>query len=120
MKTCIQILGLLAITASLSFGEKAPKPPGAEGKKRPNPEKVFAKLDADSSGSVSLEEFKASPRAQKSPEKAEEIYKKMDADGANGISLEEFKAHGPQKGPKKGPNGPKGPGAPEAPTPAAE
>jgi len=97
MTTCIKTLGLLAITAALSFGEGAPK---EKGKK--DPDKMFKKLDSDSSGSISLEEFKQSPPAQKNPDKAEAIYAKMDADGKDGVSLEEFKAFKPGKGKGEG------------------
>ena len=100
MKNCIQMFGLLAISASLSYGEEAPAKPDKP--KGPNPEAMFKKLDANSDGSVTLEEFKASPRAQKDPAKAEEIFKKMDADTSGGVSLEEFKAAGPPKGGKHG------------------
>ncbi len=102
MKSCFQILGILAAAASLSFGEEAPAKP--EKPKAPNPEKAFKKLDADSNGSLSLEEFKASPRAKKNEAKAEELYKKMDADSKDGVSLAEFTAGmaAPGKGkPKK-------------------
>ncbi|MEY3898062.1 MAG: hypothetical protein RLZZ214_3583 [Verrucomicrobiota bacterium] len=96
MKTYIQVLSALALATSLSYGEEAPAKPE---KKGPNPEKMFKKLDTDSNGSISLEEFKASPRAQKDPAKAEEHYKKLDADSKDGVSLEEFKAgqHAPGK-----------------------
>lgn len=99
MKTYIKVLSALALATSLSYGEEdAAKPE----KKAPDPEKMFKKLDADSSGSLSLEEFKASPRGQKDPVKAEEIYKKMDADSKDGVSLEEFKSVQPAPGKGKG------------------
>jgi hypothetical protein len=98
MKICIQTLGIMIIAASLSYGQDGPKkghrPP-------PNPEAIFNKLDANGDASVSLEEFKAGPRAQKNPEKAEEIFKKIDADASGGLSLEEFKAHRPEHRPRK-------------------
>lgn len=107
MKTCICTLSALAIAASLSFAQEAPKGPkgpGGPGKgKRPNPEQIFKKLDADANGSVNLEEFKASPRAKEAPDKAEEIFKKIDADSDGSVTLEEFKKHRP-------PHGPGGPG----------
>jgi len=98
MKICIHTLGIMAIAASLSYGQDAPEK--AE-HKRPDPERVFKKLDANTDGSVSLEEFKASPRAQKNPEKAGEIFKKIDTDSNGSLSLEEFKAHRPQHPPRK-------------------
>jgi len=98
MKIRIQTLGIMCIAASLSYGEEAPK---QDGRKHRDPEKAFKKLDGDGNGAVSLEEFKASPRAQKNPERAEEIFKKIDSDGNGGISLGEFKAHRPQHPPRK-------------------
>ena len=98
MKICIQTLGIMAIAASLSYGQDAPK---KEGKQPPDPEKIFKKLDTNSDGSVSLDEFKASPRGQKNPDKAGEIFKKIDADSNGSISLEEFKSHPPKPPHKK-------------------
>jgi hypothetical protein len=98
MKICIQTLGILAIATSLSYGEQDQE---KGGRKAPDPVKVFKKLDADGNGSISLAEFKASPRAQKNPAKAGEIFKKIDADEDGSISLEEFKAHRPQHPPRK-------------------
>ncbi len=98
MKTCIPILGAMAIATSLTYAQDGPegrKGPGGSGKGRPNPERIFKKLDADNNGSVSLDEFKAGPRAQKDPEKAEEIFKRIDKDGNGELSLEEFKNHRP-------------------------
>lgn len=103
MKTCIQTLAVLALAASLSYGEDAPAKPDKP--HHPHPEKKFEKLDADSSGSLSLDEFKASPRAQKNPGKADGAFKKMDADSDGSISLEEFKAAKPHEGGKGGGKG---------------
>lgn len=101
MKTSLSILGVLAIATSLTIaqegpkGPKGPKGPRQPGKDHPKPEAIFQKLDADNSGSVSLEEFKNSPRAKQNPEKAEEAFKKIDKDGNGELSLEEFKGHRP-------------------------
>ena len=105
MKTCIQTLGILAIATSLSYGQEEPE----KGRKRhPDPEKIFKKLDADNSGGISLEEFKASPRAQQNPARAEEIFNKIDADDNGSITLEEFKAHRPQHPPRRKKGGKEG------------
>jgi EF-hand domain pair len=96
MKNYLQALGAMILATSLSYGEEAPAKPDKP--KAPNPEKMFKKLDTDGNGSLSLEEFKASPRGQKNPDKAEEAYKKMDADSKDGVSLEEFKAAAPAPG----------------------
>jgi hypothetical protein len=111
MKTCIQTLAIMALAASFSFAEEAPK--GPDKGKRPNPEKLFKKLDTDNTGSLSLDEFKASPMAKRNPEKAEQIFNKMDKDSADGVSLEEFKAHAPGNGKDKG-KGKKKPAEPAA------
>lgn len=131
MKTCIHTLSALVIAASLSFAQDGPKGPGGPGGpggpdgpgkgNRPNPEEIFKKLDADADGSVTLDEFKKSPRAQKDEAKAEEIYKKIDTNSDGSVTLEEFKAHRPPHrpgGPGKGGKG-KGEGGPP-PAPAAE
>ena len=106
MKTYLHIIGAMAIATSLTMAEDAPKGPKKHGKERPNPEVIFKKLDADSSGAVSLEEFKASARAKENPEKAEEIFKKIDKDGNGELSLEEFKSHRPPHKGKPGKDGP--------------
>ena len=99
MKSCIQILSILALASSLSFGEDTPAP--KKGGHAPDPAKMFGKVDSDSSGSISLEEFKASPRGTKMGDKADAAFKKLDTDGKDGISLDEFKA-GAHKGGKGG------------------
>lgn len=95
MKSYISTLGVLAIASSLSFAQDTPPPAGGPKHQRPNPEEIFKKLDTNKDGAVSLDEFKAGPRAQKDPAKAEEIYKKIDANSDGKVTLEEFKAHRP-------------------------
>lgn len=106
MKTYLNIIGVMALASSLTFaeeGQKGPRKPGGPGKHRPNPEVIFEKLDADGSGSVTIEEFKSGPRAKENPEKAGEIFKKIDKDANGEVSLEEFKSHRPphHRKPKK-------------------
>ena len=97
MKNCIQILSVVAVATSLSFGEEeAPKE-----KKAFNPEAAFKKIDTDGNGSLSLDEFKASPQGQKLAKKAEARFKKLDADSNGSLSLDEFKA-GASKGKGEG------------------
>ncbi|QTN32627.1 EF-hand domain-containing protein [Akkermansiaceae bacterium] len=105
MKTYLHIIGAMAIATSLTCAQDGPKGPKKPGKGRPNPEAIFKKLDADGSGAVSLDEFKAGPRGKENPEKAEEIFKKIDKDGNGELSLEEFKSHRP---PHKGGPGKRG------------
>jgi hypothetical protein len=118
MKTCIHTLGAMTIAASLCFGQEG-QPPREHGKgKRPNPEEIFKRLDANSDGAVSLDEFKAGPRAKEHPEKAEEIFKKMDKDGNGSLSLEEFKSFRPPHPPRRPGKGDGG--DPPQPPPLAE
>ena len=121
MKRLITTLGALALASALSLAEDKPAgpPPGAPGGPgggRPSPEEIFKKLDTNNDGFISLEEFKAGPRAQKDPAKAEEIFKKMDKDGDGKLTLEEFKAgrppHGGGPGHPPGAPGGHGPGGP--------
>ena len=121
MKKLITTLSALALASALSLAEDKPAGPppggphpggpGGPGGKRPNPEEVFKHLDTNHDHVLSLEEFKAGPRAQADPAKAEEIYKEMNKAGDGKLTLEEFKAHRP---PHDGPGGDhKGPGGPE-------
>jgi hypothetical protein len=115
MKTIITTLSLLAIATTLSIAqEKPPGGPGGSGGpgqgQRPNPEEIFKKLDANSDGAVSLDEFKASKRAQQDPAKAEAAFKSMDKNADGQVSLEEFKANRPQGGPGQGGQGKGGKG----------
>lgn len=98
MKTCIQTFSILAIAASFSYGEEPAAKP--QKPKAPNPEAMFKKLDTNKDDSLSLDEFKASPRGKKDPVKAEAAFKKMDTDASGGLSLAEFKAGAPPPGGK--------------------
>ena len=111
MKRTLSVLSALAFATTLALADDkpaapapgAPPPPGGKGN-RPAPEEIFKKLDTNGDGFISLDEFKASPRAQKDPAKAEEAFKKMDTDGDGKLSLDEFKAghHGGPGGRKPG------------------
>jgi len=65
-------------------------------KKAPNPEKVFAKKDANSDGSLSLEEYKTGLK-DKALASADKRFKKIDSNGDGKLSLDEFKAGMPAK-----------------------
>jgi hypothetical protein len=107
--TAMTAATLALVSANAEDRPPGPPPGGGAGGPRPNPEEVFKKLDANGDGSVSLEEFKAGPRAPKEADKAQEVFSKIDKDGSGGISLEEFKAHRPPHGPGGGrPGGPGG------------
>lgn len=87
MKTLITTLAAFAVAASFSFAADPAKP-------KADPEKVFAKKDANSDKSLSLDEFKA---GAKDATKAEAQFKAKDKDGDGKVSLEEFKAQGGKK-----------------------
>jgi hypothetical protein len=114
MKTLITTIGALAMATTLCLAEDKPPqpPPGGPGgdRPRPNPEEAFKKLDANGDGSVTLDEFKAGPRAQQNPERAEGAFKRMDKDGDGKLTLEEFKSGRPPGGPGGGGPGGGGPG----------
>ncbi len=80
---------LLAGSALAAEGEKGEKK--REGRQPPSVEDVFKKLDADSDGKVTLEEFLKSPRAQQNKERATAFFKKMAGDDGV-LTLEELKA----------------------------
>ncbi len=97
MRHIIAILTTLAAAASLPLAqEAAPKdkqaPAGGEKRQRPKSEEIFRKMDANSNGTLSLEEFKAGRMDPRDPAKAEEIFKKMDTNTDKKVTLEEFKA----------------------------
>ncbi len=85
---CILALGT---AASLQAADKK-KPAGD--KPKASAEESFKKLDKDSDGFVSLEEFKA---GKKDPVAAEAAFKKHDANGDGKLTLEEFSAHAKKK-----------------------
>lgn len=77
----------------------------AQEKKKPDPEKMFKRLDANEDSVITLEEFKSAKRKNEVPaEKLEEKFKRMDADADGEVTLEELKASqkkGKGKGKKK-------------------
>jgi hypothetical protein len=87
------ILSLLLVPAlAMAADDTKPKRPAKGTEKRPDPAEAFKKLDTNSDGNISLEEFKASPMGKKDATKAEEAYKKMDKDSDGKLTVEEFKA----------------------------
>ncbi len=117
MKLLLNTSTALAIAIAFTQTATAAKPDKKGGDKAPpTPEEAFKKLDKDSDGSVTLDEFKASGHGKKDPAKAEEIYKKIDKDSNGKVTLEEFKAHGPKPGKKGAPEAPKA----DAPKPEAK
>ena len=65
-------------------------------KKAPNLDKVFARRDANSDGSLTLDEFKTGLK-DKALANADKRFKKIDANGDGKVSLDEFKAGTPAK-----------------------
>lgn len=62
-----------------------------EPKKKPDREAQFKKMDKDSDGKLTLEEFKANKK-DKQLENAEKQFARLDKNSDKSISLEEFKA----------------------------
>jgi Ca2+-binding EF-hand superfamily protein len=68
----------------------------ADEKPKPDPEMMFKKLDKNSDGKLSLEEFKGKREGDKAAA-AEKAFKAKDKDNDGSLSLEEFKAMPPKK-----------------------
>ena len=104
----ILTLSALVISASLALAAEGDKPkkPGEGGKpgegQRPNPEEMFKKLDTNADGSISKDEFKAAPFAQKEPDKADKMFGFKDTDKDGKLSKEEFAKRPEGKGGKPG------------------
>jgi hypothetical protein len=110
MKKIITILAALAVTLSFANAADGEKKDGArKGRERPagerkggekggrNPEDRFKKLDTNGDGSISADEFKASPMAQKDSAKADEMFKKKDTDNDGKLSMTEISGGGGRK-----------------------
>jgi len=125
MKTMLTLLALTicgAMTLRAADAEK-PKKPGAEGKKG-NPEEMLKKMDTNNDGSVSKEEFLASPIGQKDKDRAEKMFAAKDKNKDGKLDKEEFAARPegkpgkPGEAPKKPADAPAKPA--EAPAKAAD
>ena len=92
-----------AVLASSALLLPARAEEGAD-KPKADPAKAFAKVDANADGAATKEEFMATPKAQKDPEKAAKKFTKMDTDANGSLSLDEFKAWAqkPKDGNKEG------------------
>ena len=86
MKALTSILAVLALAVSVNAAE------GDDAKKAANPEAAFKKLDSNSDGSISKEEWAASPMAKKDAAKADKMFASKDKDSNGSISKEEFTA----------------------------
>jgi hypothetical protein len=102
----ILTLAALALSASLTLAADEPKKPGegkaGEGKAKFNPEEIFKRLDANSDGSVSKDEYLAGPRAKQDPAKAGENFARLDKDKDSKLTKEEFAAGMAGKGKDRG------------------
>jgi hypothetical protein len=63
----------------------------APAKKAADPQKIFTRKDANSDGSLSLEEYKTGLKPEQA-DKADKRFKRIDTDGDGKLSFEEFKA----------------------------
>jgi Ca2+-binding EF-hand superfamily protein len=109
------ILLTLLLTPALVFAAddeaKPKKPAKGTGKPAQNPAAAYKKMDTSGDGIVTLEEFKASPRGQKNPDRAEKAFAKLDKDSDSKLTLEEFKSASTKKPekPKKADSGDEAP-----------
>lgn len=86
MKSTILKFGFLTL-ALIAFSKV-----NAQEQKQPDPEKAFARMDANKDNSISLDEFKNMKRKNEVPaDKLEKRFSKMDADSNGSVTLEEFK-----------------------------
>jgi hypothetical protein len=95
MKVITSLLAILALSAITSFaadGDAPKKPEGDKGKPKGTPEERFKMLDKDANGSVSKEEWMASPFGQKDATKAGEIFTRLDKDANGALTKEEMAA----------------------------
>ncbi len=90
MKAITSILSILALTATLNAAEGDKKPEAGKDKPKMSPEEMFKKLDKDGNGSISKEEYLASPGAKKDAAKATERFGKMDKNSDGSLSKEEM------------------------------
>jgi len=93
MKVITTILSVLALASFVNAAEGDAK----KEKPKADPAKAFAKLDANSDGSLSKEEFLASPQAKKDAAKAEKAFGGKDKDKDGKLTKEEFSAVGKKK-----------------------
>ncbi len=123
MKSITTILAVLALGSTLALADDAKTEPAttttpattAPAKPKADPAEMFKKLDTNGDGKLTLEEWMASKRAQKDPDKAKETFQKKDKGNKGYLTLEEFVGHG-----KKGDAAAPAAATPAAPAPAAK
>lgn len=82
---------ILAVLALVAGGSISHADPG----KAPDPQKAFSRKDANSDGSLTLDEYKTGMK-DKQLEKADKRFKKIDTNGDGKVSFDEFKAGMPK------------------------
>ena len=82
----------LSLAVLLAF-TLAPFALGADEKPKPDPAEVFKKMDKNSDGKLSFEEFKG----KREEAEAKKGFERLDKDKDGSLSLEEFKARGKKK-----------------------
>ena len=119
MKSITSILAVLALGTTLALADDAKTEPAtttttpsttAPAKPKADPAEMFKKLDTNGDGKVTLEEWMATKRAQKDPDKAKEQFQKKDKGNKGYLTLEDFVGHG-----KKGEAAPATAATPAAP-----
>jgi len=81
---------LLAVCFALIASAAVAAPDGGR-KGPPDPEKLFARKDADKNGRLTLDEFKAGMKGE-ALGKAETRFRKLDGNGDGGVTIEELKS----------------------------
>lgn len=107
MKSILAAAAALTLIATPVFAEEAAK----ADKPKADPEAMFKKVDANSDGFLTVEEFTANKPAEKT-EKLKKVFERKDTDKDGKLSLDEMKAQGAkkdkaakEKGGKKGKKG---------------
>ncbi len=84
MLTWVCLFGFLAGVIGEAAAQEEPK-------KKPDPEAAFKKMDKNTDGKLTLEEFKANKK-NKALENADKQFARLDKNSDKSVSLEEFKA----------------------------
>lgn len=96
MKQLITTISTLAFATSLSLAQNKPSDPGMPQPQPPmpaqppQPEDFFKKLDTNTDGSLSLDEFKAGVPDNLDPAVTGNTFKNLDQNGDGKVTLEEF------------------------------